>query len=52
MKITNRDKNVGDLDGFEQGTSRLVLCKECLATSNKVVRPKPHERALAAGGAQ
>jgi hypothetical protein len=52
MKITNKYKKVGDPDGFDEGTSRLVVCNECFATSNKVVRTKIDERALAAGGAK
>ena len=52
MKVTNTDKQVGDPDGFDEGTYRLALCNECFATSHKVVRPKPDDRALAAGAAQ
>jgi len=52
MKITNKYKKVGDPDGFDEGTYRLVVCNECFATRNKVVRTKADERALAAGGAQ
>jgi len=50
--MTNKLKQVGDPDDFNEGTYKLALCNECFATSNKVVRPKPHERALAAGGTQ
>ncbi len=50
--MTNKDKQVGDPDGFNEGTSRLVVCNECVATSNKVVRTTIHEHALAAGGAK
>ena len=50
--MTNKDKQVGDPDGFDGGTYRLAVCNECFATSNKVVRTKTDERALAAGGAQ
>jgi hypothetical protein len=49
MKITNKYKKVGDPDGFDEGTSRLVVCNECVATSNKVVRTKIDELALAGG---
>jgi len=49
MKITNKYKKVGDPDGFDDGTSRLVVCNECFATSNKVVRTKIDELALAGG---
>jgi hypothetical protein len=52
MKVTNKLKQVGDPDGFDEGTYRLALPNECFATSNKVVGPRPDERALAAGGAQ
>ena len=50
--MTNKDKQVGDPDGFDEGTSRPAICNECFATSNKVVRTKIDERALAAGGAK
>ena len=52
MKMTNKYKKVGDPDGFDEGTWRLVVCNECFATSNKVVRTKIDELALAAGGAK
>ena len=52
MKITNKDAQVGDPDGFDESTCRLAVCNECFATSNKVVRTKTYERALAAGGAK
>jgi hypothetical protein len=52
MKMTNKDRQVADPDGIDEGTYRPAVCNECFATSNKVVRPKPDERALAAGGAQ
>jgi hypothetical protein len=52
MKMTNKDKQVGNPDDFDEGTSRLVVCNECFAISNKVVRTTIDERALAAGGAQ
>ena len=52
MRITNKYKKVGEPDGFDEGTSRLVVCNECFATSNKAVRTKIDERALEAGGAQ
>jgi hypothetical protein len=52
MKMTNKDKQVGNPDDFDEGTYRFAAANECFATSNKVVRPKPEERALAAGGAQ
>jgi hypothetical protein len=52
MKKTNKHKQVGHPDGFDGGTSRLAVCNECFAISNKVVRTKTDERALAAGGAK
>jgi hypothetical protein len=52
MNITNKHKQVGDPDGFDEGTYRLAVCNECFATSTKVVRTKTDELALAAGGAQ
>jgi hypothetical protein len=52
MKITNKYKKVGNPDGFDEGTYRLVVCNDCFATSNKVVRTTIDERALAAGGAK
>ena len=52
MKMSNKLKQVGDPDDFDDGTYRLALCTECFATSKKLVRPKPDERVLAAGGAQ
>ena len=50
--MTNKLKQVGDPDDFDEGTYGLEVSNECFATSNKVVRPKPHERVHAAGGAQ
>ena len=52
MKITNKYKKVGDPDGFNEGTSWVVVCNECFATSNKVVGTKTDERALAEEGAK
>ena len=52
MKMTNKDTQVGDPDGFDEGTCRLAVCNECFAISNKAVRTKTDERALAAGGAK
>jgi hypothetical protein len=52
MKTTNKHKQVGDPDGFDEGTSGLEVCNESFATSNKVVRTKTNERALARGGAE
>ena len=52
MKITNEYKRVGDPDAFSEGTYRLAVCNGCFVTSNKVVRTKTDERALAAGGAK
>jgi hypothetical protein len=52
MKMTNKDKEVGDPDCFDGGTSRLAVSNEGFATSNKVVRTNTDERALAARGAK
>ena len=52
MKMTNNDKQVGNPDDFDGGTYRLAICNGCFATSNKVVRTKPDERALAEEGAK
>jgi hypothetical protein len=52
MKMTNKHKQVGDPDRFDEGTYRLAVCNECFAISNKVVRTRTDERALAAGGAK
>ena len=49
--MTNKDKQAGNPD-FDGGAYRLAVCNECFATSNKVVRTKFDERALAAGGAK
>jgi len=50
--MTNKDTQVGDSDGEDDGTSRLGVCNESFAISNKVVRTKTDERALTAGGAK
>jgi len=50
--MTNKDTQVVDRDGDDEGTCRLAVCNECFAISNKVVRTKTDERALAAGGAK
>ena len=50
--MTNKLKQVGDADDFDEGTSMLAVSNQCFATSNKVVRPKTNQRALAAGDAQ
>ena len=47
-----KHKQVGNPDDFDGGTSGLAVSNECFATSKKLVRTKPDERALAAGGAQ
>ncbi len=52
MKITNKYRKVGDPDDFDEGTYGLEVCNESFATSNKVVRTKTDDRALAAGGTQ
>ena len=52
MKMTNKLKQVGDPDDFDEGTYRLAVSNEWFATSKKLVRIKTNDRALAAGGAQ
>jgi len=52
MKMTNKDTQVADPDGDDEGTCRLALCNECFAISNKVVRTKTDEGTLTAGGAK
>ncbi len=52
MKMTNKDKEAGDPDGFDGGTYGLAVSNECFATSNKLVHTKTDERAIAAGGAK
>ena len=47
-----KDKQVGDPDGLDEGTYRLAVCKQSFAASNKVVRTKTDELALAAEGAK
>ena len=49
MKMTNQDTQVGDPDGFDEGTCRLAVCNECFPISKKAVRTKTDERALAGG---
>ena len=49
--MTNKHQQVGDPDDFD-GTYGLAVSNECFATSNKVVRTKPDERALASRGAK
>ena len=50
--MTNTYKHVANPASFDEGTYGLEICNESFATSNKVVRTKTNERALAAGGAQ
>ena len=50
--MTNKDTHVSDPDRFDEGTCRLAVCNECFAISNKTVRTRTDERALAAGGAK
>ena len=52
MKKTNKHKQVDHPNGFDEGTSGHALCNECFAISNKIVRTKTDEHALAAGGAK
>ena len=48
--MTNRDKQVGNPDGFDEGTYRLAVCNESFATNTRRERTKTDERAPAAGG--
>ena len=50
MKMSIKDTQVGDLDGFDEGAYRLAVCNQCFATSNKVVHTKTYECALAEVG--
>jgi hypothetical protein len=52
MKMTNTHNHVANPASFDEGTYGLEICNESFATSNKVVRAKTDELALAAGGAQ
>ena len=50
--MANKEKEVGDPDGFDGGIYRLAVSNECFATSNKVVRTNTDQRALASRGAK
>ena len=50
--MTNKGKQVGNPDDFDEGTYGLAVSNECFATSKKLVRTNTDQRALAAGGAQ
>ena len=50
--MTNKHKQVGNPNDFDDGTYGLAVSNECFATSKKLVRTKTDERALAAAGAQ
>ena len=50
--MTNKHKQVGNPDDFDEGTYVLAVSNECFATSKKLVRTNTDQRALAAGGAQ
>ena len=52
MKVSNKLKQVGDPDEFDEGTYRLAVSKGCFEISKRLVRIKTDDRALAAGGAQ
>jgi hypothetical protein len=52
MKISNKLKQVGDPDDFDEGTYRLAVSNECIEISKRLVRTKTDDRALAAGGSQ
>jgi hypothetical protein len=47
-----KDKHVSDPDNFDEGTTGLAVWKTLITTSNKAVRTKTDERALAAGAIQ
>ncbi len=51
MKITIKYKKSATPMGSMKAPPG-VICNDCFATSNKVVRPTIDERALAAGGAK
>jgi hypothetical protein len=52
MKGSNKNKQVGVPDGFDEGTYRFAVCNECFAISDRVVHTKTDEPVLAAGGTQ
>jgi hypothetical protein len=52
MKMSNKLKQVGDPDDFDERTYRLAVCNQCFEISKRLVRTKTDDRALAAGGAQ
>ena len=52
MKMSNKHQQVADPGGFDEGTSKLAVWNECFAISNRAVRTRTDERALAAGGAK
>ena len=48
--MTNKDKQIGDPDGFDGSTYRLAIFNECFAICNGVVRTETDQRALASRG--
>ncbi len=50
--MTNKDTQIGDPDGDDEGTCRLAVCNECFPISNTVVRTNTNQRALASRGAK
>ena len=53
MKGSNNNKQVGDPNGFDEGTYRFAVCNECFAISDwRVVHTKIDERPLASGGTE
>ncbi|HKG61639.1 MAG TPA: hypothetical protein VKB05_17915 [Pyrinomonadaceae bacterium] len=47
-----KDKQIGDPDGFDEGTYRLAVSNECFEISKKLVRTNTDQRALASRGAK
>jgi hypothetical protein len=52
MKMTNRLKQVGDPEDFDEGTYTFAVSKKCFAPGRKLVRTKTHKLRLQRGGAQ
>ena len=52
MKRSNKNRQVGDPDGFDEGTYRFAVCNACFAISDRVVHTKTYECALPEEGAK
>ena len=50
--MSNKLKQVGDPDDFDEGTYRLAVSNECFEISKRLVGTKTDDRAPAAGRAQ